>query len=67
MKERPTGNTDDPTTGIDAADQYEHITIRNEDSMVECTILPCNCSSAELVTHWLTASGDSFVSLQEMQ
>ena len=49
------------------ASDYEHITVENGDSRVECTIFPRDCDEAEIVTHWITAGGDSFVSLREMR
>ncbi|MXV63491.1 hypothetical protein GS429_15790 [Natronorubrum sp. JWXQ-INN-674] len=53
--------TDEPTTDLD------HVTVENEDAPNECAIFPREASEDELMTNWITAHDESFVSLDTMR
>ncbi len=46
---------------------FEHVTVEREGRPTECTIFPRDCDEDEILTHWITASEDSFVCLEEMR
>lgn len=53
--------------GVDAerSTELEHVTVEYEDAPSACTLYPRRCSEADLLTHWITAEGDSFVDLSD--
>ncbi|ELY47880.1 MULTISPECIES: DUF7511 domain-containing protein [Natronorubrum] len=53
--------TEEPTAELD------HATIENENAPDECAIFPREATEEELMTNWITAHADSFVSLESMQ
>ncbi|ELY44313.1 DUF7511 domain-containing protein [Natronorubrum sulfidifaciens] len=53
--------TDEPAIELD------HATIENENAPDECAIFPREATEDELMTHWITAHDESFVSLESMR
>ena len=51
--------------GPDVAVGFEHVTVDRDGRPTECTIFPRDCDEDEILTHWITASEGSFVSLEE--
>ncbi|WP_121742136.1 DUF7511 domain-containing protein [Natronorubrum halophilum] len=47
--------------------ELDHATIENEDAPDECAIFPREATEEELMTNWITAHDDSFVSLTSMR
>ncbi|MEY7850593.1 hypothetical protein AB7C87_15505 [Natrarchaeobius sp. A-rgal3] len=59
--ESQTTEIDDPNEALD------HVVVENDDAANECAIFPQGASEDRLLTNWLTAHGDSFVSLESMR
>ncbi|GAB7018093.1 DUF7511 domain-containing protein [Halostagnicola bangensis] len=58
---RPSQVTDESTR------KFEHITIENDGAPDECAIVPTNATDVELLTNWIAAYDDGFVSLETMR
>ena len=56
------GTADSPT---DQATGLQHVTVEYDEEITVCTMFPRDRSEAEGSTQWLTATGESFVSLEE--
>ncbi|MFB6170070.1 MAG: hypothetical protein ABEJ06_02885 [Haloarculaceae archaeon] len=54
--------TDDGDQSRDLAAIVEPV-----DDTVECTLYPRGASEVDLMSHWMTARGDAFVSLDTMR
>lgn len=48
-------------------EELTHVMIPTESGPPHCTVVPRECEKEELATRWITAAGDSYVSLEEMQ
>lgn len=59
--------TDQSAPRNDETNELVHVTVENDDAPDECAIFPANASEAELMTNWVTAQDDSFVSLESMR
>ena len=46
---------------------FEHITVKNEDTPDECVIVPRRASEKQLTTAWIVALEGSFVDLGTMR
>ena len=46
---------------------FEHAVVDTDRGVAECTIFPRGCDDHAIRTHWLTASGESFVSLEDVR
>ncbi|MCW8173107.1 DUF7511 domain-containing protein [Natrialba swarupiae] len=51
----------------DSSAALDHVVVENDDAPNECAIFPKAASEDRLLTNWLTAHGDSFVSLESMR
>ena len=62
-------NTDahTPAPTDESSAELDHVTVENDDAPDECAIFPREASEAELMTTWITACEDSFVSLDSMR
>lgn len=54
-------------TSSSASTAFEHAIAENGAGVPECTIFPHECDEEAIVTHWLTAAGDSFVDLEAVR
>ncbi|MFC4541532.1 hypothetical protein ACFO5R_06295 [Halosolutus amylolyticus] len=50
--------------GSDHTARFQHVTV-DEGDLAACTIFPREMDENAMATQWITASGDSFVSLRE--
>ncbi|WP_265111958.1 DUF7511 domain-containing protein [Halosolutus halophilus] len=50
--------------GSEYAARLQHVTV-DEGALAACTIFPRDLDENAMATQWITASGDSFVSLSE--
>ena len=64
MHESPMGVTPESTT--EHTSRLQHITV-NQDDVVVCTMFPQNVDENAAATQWITATADSFVSLEEQR
>lgn len=62
MNDSSMGITPESTT--EHASRLQHITIEQDDVAV-CTMFPQNANESTASTQWITATADSFVSLEE--
>lgn len=46
--------------------KFEHVTVVEENGPT-CTIFPRDCADSEIISHWITAKRNAFVSLDSMQ
>lgn len=46
---------------------FKHVLVDTDRGVSECTIFPRGCDDHAIRTHWLTASGESFVSLENVR
>lgn len=53
------------SNGEDEPAGFEHVTVECDGRPTECTIFPRDCDEDEILTHWITATEGSFVSLEE--
>lgn len=55
--------------GMETADTdaLEAIVVTGEHDRLECTLFPRECNEVDLLTRWITASGESFVALDAMR
>lgn len=58
-------NSEHSSVQFDGLILLESIVVDDADSPPECTIFPRYCSEDELVTRWITAVDDAFVSLED--
>lgn len=49
------------------ATAFEHAVVENEEGVPECTIFPQDCDEDEILTRWVTATDDAFVSLETVR
>ena len=46
---------------------FEHALTEIAGNKVECTIFPRGCNEEEILTHWITARENAFVSVESMR
>lgn len=56
----------DRTDGTDHPDECAAI-VESVDGTEECTLFPRDASDVDLLSRWITARGDAFVSLESMR
>lgn len=57
----------DPDAGPAQFGELEHITVVGDGRRSTCTMFPRGCSDEELATRWITAEGESFVALDQIE
>ena len=60
------GSEPDEQQGDDGLGLAAEVVV-SRDRPAECTLYPVDADDMELMTHWITASGDAFVSLEAMR
>ncbi|MFC6717154.1 hypothetical protein ACFQGT_06340 [Natrialbaceae archaeon GCM10025810] len=46
---------------------FEHVVVENDDEPDECAIFPREATEVELMTTWISASGDAFTDLASVR
>ncbi|ELY48173.1 DUF7511 domain-containing protein [Natronorubrum sulfidifaciens] len=52
-------------TPADRSPALQHVTVEYDADIAVCTMFPEHVAEDEIATQWLTATGDSFVSLAD--
>lgn len=60
------GDLEPGSTSDDAASRLD-CRIEAQDGREECTLFPADADEADVLTTWITAADDAFVSLEEMR
>lgn len=63
----------EPTTETDGAHSadadhsaaLQHVTVEHDDEIAVCTMFPQHVAEDEVADQWITATGESFVSLED--
>ncbi|SIR58993.1 DUF7511 domain-containing protein [Natronorubrum thiooxidans] len=63
----------EPATGTDGTHcattersaALQHVTVEHDDEIAVCTMFPQHVAEDEIADQWLTATGESFVSLED--
>jgi hypothetical protein len=63
---RTDGDLEPGTTSDDAAPRLD-ARIEAQDGHEECTLFPADADEADVLTTWITAADDAFVSLAELR